>query len=77
MPARGHEGEAYVGCADAGGVLIRWSLSHVGLSVEVTRDLVRKYLATQHLGHEPETGEVEGSDVHVTQHGADPAVVTQ
>lgn len=43
---------------------------------EITRDLVRKYLATQHLGHEPEDGEVEGAFVHVTQHLADPTVVT-
>jgi hypothetical protein len=43
---------------------------------EVTKDLVREYLRTEHLGHEPEDGEVEGAFTHVSMHLEDTTVVT-
>lgn len=44
---------------------------------EVTRELVREYLRTEHLGHEPEDGEVEGAFVFVWQHLQEPDIVTR
>lgn len=43
---------------------------------EVTMDLVREYLRTEHLGQDPEDDEVDGAFTHVSVHLQDPTILT-